>query len=236
MAAEKIEVLDPIRVFWGELPWSFGFEIILRSSLMFIFLLIILRLSGKRSLSQMSPFEFSLLIALGSAVGDPMFYENVPILHAFIVITVVIGLLNFLEKITSNNKFLEKLLEGEAISLVDKGTVVISNTNNEKISSEEVFTKLREQGIKNLGAVENSYLEVSGMVSIFTYGIGEKKQGLNILPLRKVAKYSSGEKINGYYSCLRCGLTKEYENSILENCINCNNKIWVEAEETIIQK
>lgn len=235
MEKPSIEVLDPIRMFWGELPWNFAFEIALRSGFMFVFLLIVLRISGKRSLSQMSPFEFSLLIALGSAVGDPMFYEDVPLLHACIVIVVVVFLLKFLGLITENSKLLERVLEGKPICLIDKGRIIKKNTSNEKISSNEVFMKLREAGVRNLAEVENSYLEVSGNVSVFCYEKKEKRIGLNILPFKDKQEWPVGSLVNGYYSCNECGYTQDYKNKMLENCNSCNHYIWVESEETNAQ-
>ena len=46
---------------------------------------------GKRGMGELSPFELVIIVALGSAVGDPMFYADVPLVHGIIVITVVVA-------------------------------------------------------------------------------------------------------------------------------------------------
>lgn len=231
MEKTNIEVLEPVRLFWGDLPWTFAFEIALRSVAMFVFLLLVLRISGKRSLTQMSPFEFSLLIALGSSAGDPMFYDDVPLLHGMIVIVVVVFILKFLEKITQDSKKLEVVLEGEPICLVKDGIVVKSELKKEEISADELFMKLREKGIRNLSVVERAYLEVSGNVSVFCFQDEQTKIGLDIMPLEKDdIRFEAGHYVNGYFSCYKCGYTENFD-SKLENCKNCNSNIWLQSKK-----
>lgn len=227
MEKEPIQILEPMRLLWGDFSWTFGIEIIVRTSIMFIFLLFVMRISGKRALSQMSPFEFSLLIALGSAAGDPMFYEDVPLVHGLIVITVVICILKLLERVTQDSKKLEKVLEGKAICLIRDGIVNIDKIKEEEISSEELFMKLREKGIKNLGLVERVYLEVSGNVSVFCYE--EEKIGLDILILEGEPLVKRSCTAEGYFSCRKCGYTKQSEDTNLGSCPLCSNMVWIQS-------
>ena len=81
---------DLQRILFGDAPLLFALEIALRTAIMLVYSMFLLRLLGRRGLAQLSLFEFVLIIALGSAVGDPMFYPNVPVLHGLIVITVVV--------------------------------------------------------------------------------------------------------------------------------------------------
>jgi uncharacterized membrane protein YcaP (DUF421 family) len=55
---------------------------------MYLYALLLVRLLGKRGMGQLAPFDFVIIIALGSAVGYPMFYPDVPVLHAMAAITV----------------------------------------------------------------------------------------------------------------------------------------------------
>ena len=68
----------------------FLLEIAFRSFIMFILVLILLRLTGKRSIKQLSIFEIVMIIALGSAAGDPMIYKEIGILQATVVFIVVL--------------------------------------------------------------------------------------------------------------------------------------------------
>ena len=84
------EIFEWNRLFFNELPEVFLLEVIFRSTVMFTILLLTLKLAGKRGVKQLSIFETVIVIALGSAAGDPMFYEDVGIVPAAIVFLVII--------------------------------------------------------------------------------------------------------------------------------------------------
>src|SRR5690606_24374756 len=65
-------------------------EIVLRTLIMFLLILIILRISGRRGVRQLTLFEVAIILGLGSAAGDPMFQDDLPILHAILVFLTVI--------------------------------------------------------------------------------------------------------------------------------------------------
>ncbi len=74
----------------GDLPLLFLGEIFVRTSIIYAYALVLIRWIGSRIVGQLSMVEFFLVIALGSAVGDPMFYHDVPMVHSMIVITVIV--------------------------------------------------------------------------------------------------------------------------------------------------
>src|SRR5688572_12528546 len=84
--------LDWHRLFFGEGPPLFFMEIVVRVLLTYSFAVVALRYMGKRGQRQMAPFELVLVIALGSATGDAMFSPEVPILYAWLIIAVMVGL------------------------------------------------------------------------------------------------------------------------------------------------
>src|SRR5687768_8186714 len=90
MEEEQIRVFDFQRIFLGDLPLEFALEVAFRTAFMFAFTVILVRLLGKRGMGQLSPFELVIIIALGSSVGDPMFYPDVPLFHAMVVVTVIV--------------------------------------------------------------------------------------------------------------------------------------------------
>ncbi|RYG49103.1 MAG: DUF421 domain-containing protein, partial [Chitinophagaceae bacterium] len=75
----------------GEEEWSFMPEVLFRTLIMFILVLSALRILGKRGVRQLSIFELVVIISLGSAAGDPMFYKDVGIVPAIGVFTVVVS-------------------------------------------------------------------------------------------------------------------------------------------------
>lgn len=108
----EIELFDLRRMLLGDLPWTFTFEIAVRTAVMYGYAFLLVRLSGTRTVGQLSLIELVLVIALGSAVGDPMFYPEVPLLHGLVVVTVVIGLNLTLNEVTGRSERVERLVEG----------------------------------------------------------------------------------------------------------------------------
>src|SRR5687768_2034691 len=99
------------RIFFGDLSVELVLEILLRTTVMYLYTLTLVRVLGKRGLGQLSPFDLVIIVALGAAVGDPMFYRDVPLIHGLIVISVVVGLERILVKITEHNKEAQRVVE-----------------------------------------------------------------------------------------------------------------------------
>ena len=82
--------LDLRRMFIGDEPPLFLVEVALRTLVIFLFTLVAMRFLGKRGVAQLSLVEVTIVLGLGSAVGDPMFQPDVPLLHSLIVIAVIV--------------------------------------------------------------------------------------------------------------------------------------------------
>src|SRR5215211_890000 len=83
----------------GEQEWGFLPEAAIRSLVMFVVILVSLRLLGKRGVKQLSVFELGVIIGLGSAAGDPMFYKEVGLLPALVVFAIVLTMYRALESL-----------------------------------------------------------------------------------------------------------------------------------------
>jgi uncharacterized membrane protein YcaP (DUF421 family) len=148
---------------------------------MYLYTLALIRLLGKRGLGQLSVFELVILIALGSAVGDPMFYDDVPLVHGLIVITVIVTLERLLVKLTQRNSRIERLVESVPVLLVKDGVLLADAIEQEDLSTEEVYMGLRQEGVESLGEVKRAYLEPSGRISVFKQS-SRDGTGASILP------------------------------------------------------
>lgn len=155
------------RIFFGDLSVGVILEIVLRTAVMYVYTLGLVRVLGKRGLGQLAPFELVIIVALGSAVGDPMFYAEVPLLHGMIVITAVVALERALVKLTERHTAIERLVESEPVLMVRDGELLAEALDKEDMSQAEVFMELREKGIEFLGEVRRAYMEPSGRMSVF---------------------------------------------------------------------
>jgi len=157
------------RIFLGDLPPLYLFEIALRTTILFGYTMIILRIVGHRGLGQLSMAEFTLIIALGSAVGDPMIYADVPLLHGMFALTVMVLLQRFFTYLTIHSKRVRRIFEGETIRLVKDGAFDLEGVRCAHMSAKEVFAELRQGGAEDLRQVKRAYLETDGQVSVFLY-------------------------------------------------------------------
>ncbi len=160
---EPVAAFDVGRMFLGDEPPLFLLEIAVRTIIIYVYTLVLIRWIGSRSIAQLSLVEFLLVIALGSAVGDAMFYPDVPLLHCMVVITVVILLDKALSHLLAHYPRLEDAIEGKSVEIMRDGRIrdrLIKSTN---LGHDELFEQLRLKDIGNLGQVRAAYLETNGL-------------------------------------------------------------------------
>ena len=219
------------RVLFNELPIEFLFEVIFRSVIMFTVLLLTLKLTGKRGVKQLSVFETVIIIALGSAAGDPMFYEDVGIIPAIMVFTVIIAMYRLVTWLTGKSKKFEEFIEGKTECLINDGKFSISTFEKESLAQDEFFSELRLKSVEHLGQIKFAYLETSGEVSVFYYEDENVLPGLPIIPQLFLNK-SKIILSDGLHSCTFCGNT-EAQKAGTAICKSCKRDEWVEAIKTL---
>lgn len=225
------QIFEWNRLLFNELPEIFLLEVIFRSTVMFTILLLTLKLAGKRGVKQLSIFETVIIIALGSAAGDPMFYEDVGIIPAAIVFMVIIILYRAVTWLTGKSKRFEEFIEGKTECLINEGKFSISSFKKETLAQDEFFSELRVRSIEHLGQVKHAFIEPSGEVSVFFYEDKDVKYGLPILP----ALFNDKSKTilnNGIHACTFCGHTEEQKPGTAK-CKICQKEEWVPAIKTL---
>ncbi|MCC6892058.1 MAG: DUF421 domain-containing protein [Anaerolineae bacterium] len=233
---------DLNRIFIGELPILFIVEIALRTTIMMLYLMFLLRLLGRRSMTQLSLFEFVLIIGLGSAVGDPMFYFDIPVIHGMAAITFVVFIERALIWLTNRSHKVEDILEGTPKLLVQDGEFDVEGVNSVSMSRNEIYMELRLVGVEQLGQVKISYLEMNGEMSIFKHAPKDVRPGLPLLPGTELGKAQTlpvDQPVakTGDYACLCCGSTVSLEaGQALLKCKQCDDHKWIEASHTGVRE
>jgi uncharacterized membrane protein YcaP (DUF421 family) len=225
------EIFEWNRLLFNDLPGIFLLEVIFRSTVMFTILLLTLKLAGKRGVKQLSIFETVIIIALGSAAGDPMFYEDVGIVPAIVVFSVIIFLYRAVTWLTGKSKRFEEFIEGKTECLIKDGKFSLSSFRKETLAQDEFFSELRVKSVEHLGQVKHAFIEPSGEVSVFFYEDKEVAYGLPILPAL-FNKKSTHIPDLGIYSCSFCGNTKELAAGTAK-CDVCKKDEWVPAIKTL---
>jgi uncharacterized membrane protein YcaP (DUF421 family) len=227
---QPVEAFDLGRMFFGDEPFLFLLEIALRTTIIYAYTFVLIRWVGSRSIAQLSLVEFLLVIALGSAVGDAMFYADVPLVHAILVITVVILLDKALTYLVARSATVEDLIEGKTVEIMGDGVILCSALEAQNFGHDELFEQLRLKGVEHLGQVRAAYLETNGAVSVFKRD--EERPGLAIVPpwdVEQPRQIKAGSSVpeEVLLACERCGEIQEFTGSTTVGaCPNCSCDIW----------
>jgi len=138
----------------------------LRSVILFVVSLLLVRIMGKRTIAQLSPFDLILIIILGSAIAIPL--EDLKIsLNYGIIPVVVMSILNYLLAIiiTKNRNF-EKIFQGTSTVLIKDGEVIVRNLKKERITIADLLILLREKNVTDINEVQEATIEPNGKLSI----------------------------------------------------------------------
>lgn len=220
--------IDWTKLLIGENDWQFLSEIALRTAIMYIIILVGLKLLGKRGVKQLSVFELVVIISLGSAAGDPMFYKEIGLLIPVVVFGVIVIAYRVTTLAMAKSEKIDNLLEGTASYLIEDGEFSISDFKKENLAKDEFFAELRQMSISHLGQVETAILETSGNLSIFFYEDEQVKYGLPILP-KTFGKAAKKISIAGKYACTFCGDVIDLTPAKTYKCRRCGNYEWVLA-------
>ena len=142
-------------------------ESVLRATAIYAFLLLIFRVTGKRSMAQITAFDFVLLLIIGEATQQALLGNDFSIINAF----VVIGTLMFLELGLSLVKGwvpkLDPLLDSTPLVIVEDGKVLHDRIKNERVDLNDILAAARERhGLERLDQIKFAVLERSGGISI----------------------------------------------------------------------
>ncbi|WP_442485088.1 DUF421 domain-containing protein [Aeoliella sp. SH292] len=214
---------DLHRILLGDHPPIFLLEIAARTVIIFLYTLLLLRCMGKRGMGNLTPFEFAIIVALGSAVGDPMFQSDVPLLHCMLVITLIVGMQRGMAMLSERNAWAEKALSSTPTILIVDGVIQVENLYRESYTHEELLEALRLNGVAQLGEVRIAYLEPSGELSVLRRE--QAGRGLSVEPERLDGRRCP-EDVAGECCCGYCGLLAS-DGEWNKACKHCGHRQWV---------
>ncbi len=176
---------DFMRILFGAAETAdalFYLEVIFRTVIMYLYTIFLARMVGQGGIGQIGPFEFVLVIAIGSAAGDPMFYPDIGLLQGILVITVVIVLHRGTGYIMQRHKRLEHMIEGGPLKVIADGEVCKETLGSGTLTERELMALLRLEQVRDTGEVERAYFETNGRLSVFRYKDGSKAKGKSTMP------------------------------------------------------
>jgi uncharacterized membrane protein YcaP (DUF421 family) len=141
-------------------------ELIVRSVAVYVFLLVLLRLTGKRQVGQLAPFDLVLLLVLSNAVQNSMNGGDNSLIGGLISAVTLVLLNALLGLATYRSKRFEDLVEGQPLVLIHNGKLYTSVMKNGKITHHEIDSALRRAGCTCVEDVHTAVLENNGSISV----------------------------------------------------------------------
>ena len=140
---------------------------VLRGAAIYIFLMLIFRISGKRSLAQVTTFDFVLLLIISETTQQALLGENFSLTNALLLIVTLIGLDIGISLLKQRSPRLEKLVDSVPLILVENGQPIQERLDKARVDESDILASARElQGLERMDQIKYAVLERSGGISI----------------------------------------------------------------------
>ena len=144
-------------------------QIALRTGAIYLLVLIGVRLSGKREVGQMTPFDLTLLLLLSNSVQNAMTGPDTSVIGGAVAAGTLLVLNYLVADISGTNRRFRRWIQGQPSLLVHDGMPIEEHMAREHVSMDELHRALREHGIKGMDQVALAVLEVDGSISCLKY-------------------------------------------------------------------
>ncbi|WP_375434171.1 DUF421 domain-containing protein [uncultured Hymenobacter sp.] len=227
MKKEDIYLSDWQRILFGDTPGTFAWEVVVRTILIYLFFLVVMRLLGKRMSAQLTITELGVMIMLGGIVSVAMQIPNRGLLPTALLLVCILCFQRGLNWLALKSRKVEVALQGDLTLLAKDGVLQIEQMRAESISHNELYAQLRDQKIKQLGEVKRIYLEGDGNFSVFKQE--PARPGLSVLPAKDQTILTSLTPAPDQRVCLHCGQPAQSQHHAGNRCINCGHDHWTTA-------
>ena len=141
-------------------------EVVLRTAIVYLFVVLALRLSGKREVGQMSVLELVVILVISDAVQNSMVGENTTLYGGLVAVVTLLAMDFGLKAVAKRSKILSKAIEGEPRLLVRDGRLLTKAIKEEGLETEEVRSAIRSHGLEGPEDVRLAVLETDGSISV----------------------------------------------------------------------
>lgn len=225
MKKEEIHFGDIKRWLFGQTPPTFLIEVCLRTVLIYFFLLLVVRLMGKRMTGQITLTELAVMVTLGAIVSPVMQLPDRGVVYGIVSLLAALFFQRGFNWLGFKSKKLEEVTQGTMSILVKDGTLNLEEIEKISLTKQQVYSMLREKKILNLGKVKRAYLEGCGIFNV--YVSEENKPGLPTLPTSdiKIQEAETRTFDDRIKACCNCGHVQRI-NDNKDTCTVCNASEW----------
>ena len=223
MKKEEIHLGDLKRIIIGNAPGEYMLEVVVRTLIIYVVLLVIIRLLGKRMGAQLTITEMAVMLTLGAIVSVPMQIPERGLLPAVVLLVCVLLLQRGVNLLALRNRKVEVVVQSDVSLLLKNGVLNTEEMKRMDISHEQVFAHLRSKNVLHLGQLHRVYLESGGHFSVFPFS--EPRPGLSVLPEKDKRLRDEEQRAPGLSACLYCA-NVEPEAMAKTSCRNCGHQKW----------
>ncbi len=145
--------------------WTTAWQIFARTGAVYLLVLLGVRLTGKREVGQMTPFDLTLLLLLSNSVQNAMTGPDTSLAGGAVAAVVLLTLNYLIAELSGLNRRFRRMVQGSPSLLIHDGSLLIDHLKKERLTVDEVMRALREHGIGSISEVAIGVLEVDGSLS-----------------------------------------------------------------------
>ncbi|MDF4203470.1 DUF421 domain-containing protein [Maribacter sp. SA7] len=154
-----MEIFDP-------LTFKTVFQICIAAVFIYLYMMFITRVTGKRTFAKMTSFDFAVTIAMGSILADAVNKPVSSLMPAMVSIALLAGLQALFAKLLSSSNSAQKVMTNTPILLMKNGTILKNNLKKALVSQADLMGKLREANVLQLSEVKAVVFETTGDISV----------------------------------------------------------------------
>lgn len=145
--------------------WITALQIVGRTGVVYFLVLLGVRLTGKREVGQMTPFDLTLLLLLSNAVQNAMTGPDTSLMGGAVAAVVLLSVNYLVAELSGRNRKFRRLVQGSPSLLIHDGQLIMDHLKRDHLTVDEVLRALREHGIGSVAEVAIGVLEVDGSLS-----------------------------------------------------------------------
>jgi len=161
---------------FGGVDWGYIFtpdvpllESFIRGTVFYVLVFVIMRGTLRRTAGQLTMLDFVFVLLVASGAANAMSGESVAIPNGIVIIVTIVGWNYLFNTLTWYVPMFERLMTPQPLKVIHNGELVVRNMRREFITRDELYTKLREEGIEDASEVREAYIEGDGNMSIIRY-------------------------------------------------------------------
>ncbi|WP_437655893.1 DUF421 domain-containing protein [Sorangium sp. So ce1182] len=222
MKEQEIVPWDVKRILLGQTPAAFLLEVLVRTAVVYLALLVVVRLLGKRMSGQITILEMGVMLSLGAIVSVPFLTPDRGIVIGVLLLVAILALQHGVSWWGTRSPKVELLSQGRATPLVRDGVILLDELERAAISREQLFATLRGKQVEHLGQVKRLYLEACGLFSVLR--AQEPRPGLAVVCPSDLALF---EHDRSQSVCSTCGNPGDRAAPKGAPCARCGHREWL---------